>query len=33
MNDFATEAELIEEALLSGKQELLKDPDTLWGLE
>jgi len=33
MNDFATVAELIEEALLSGKQELLKDPDTLLRLE
>jgi Plasmid pRiA4b ORF-3-like protein len=33
MNDFATVAELIEEALLSGKQDLLKDPYTLWGLE
>jgi hypothetical protein len=33
MNDFATMAELIEEALLSGKQDLLKDPDTRWSLE
>jgi Plasmid pRiA4b ORF-3-like protein len=33
MNDFATVAELTEEALLSGKQDLLKDPDALWSLQ